>query len=377
MGTETLKYVISLSEVGKLLGNIKGQGFHVVGPVLADGAIIYDTIHSIEDLPSGYQDEQEGGHYRLKKSTGRRGERDALFRYTVGPSSWKRFLFPPEQKLWKAVREGKSFSIESPKEKPPRYAFFGVRPCEVSALKIQDKVFCNNDFQDKGYAEKRKKSLVIAVNCTRSVSTCFCRSMDTGPKANGGFDLALTEISDGKNHRFIVEVGSKKGSKLLKGIDHTLAERHDLSSAAARVNSAKRAMKRQMPKDAAKILSKNSEHPHWKDVAARCLNCANCTMVCPTCFCSTVEDTTSLSGDVAERWRRWDSCFTVDFSYIHGGPIRRDSAARYRQWLTHKLSSWHDQFGTSGCTGCGRCITWCPVGIDITEEIKALQKGGK
>jgi Fe-S oxidoreductase len=100
-------------------------------------------------------------------------------------------------------------------------------------------------------------------------------------------------------------------------------------------------------------------------------------MVCPTCFCTTVEDVSDVTGDHAERWRRWDSCFTLGFSYIHGGSIRNSGKARYRQWMTHKLASWIDQFGTSGCVGCGRCITWCPVGIDITEEARAIRDGGQ
>ena len=80
-----------------------------------------------------------------------------------------------------------------------------------------------------------------------------------------------------------------------------------------------------------------------------------------------------LYGARAERWRKWDSCFTLDFSYIHGGSVRTSAAARYRQWLSHKLATWIDQFGSSGCVGCGRCITWCPVGIDITEEVAAIR----
>ncbi|NJL29572.1 MAG: sulfite reductase subunit A, partial [Thermoanaerobaculia bacterium] len=131
---------------------------------------------------------------------------------------------------------------------------------------------------------------------------------------------------------------------------------------------------RSTPKACPQLLARNVEHRRWDDVAARCLACGNCTMVCPTCFCTSVEDTTDLAGNVAERYRQWDSCFTTDFSYLHGGSVRTSAASRYRQWLTHKLSSWHDQFGTSGCVGCGRCITWCPVGIDITEEAGAIRE---
>ena len=121
------------------------------------------------------------------------------------------------------------------------------------------------------------------------------------------------------------------------------------------------------------LLYDNPEHPQWDKVAGRCLSCANCTMACPTCFCSTVEDVSDLTGKHAERWRKWDSCFSLEFSYIHGGHVRQSTKGRYRQWMTHKLASWQDQFGTSGCVGCGRCITWCPVGIDITEEVKAIR----
>jgi Fe-S-cluster-containing hydrogenase component 2 len=122
------------------------------------------------------------------------------------------------------------------------------------------------------------------------------------------------------------------------------------------------------------LLYRNLEHPRWDEVAARCLSCANCTMVCPTCFCTTVEDTSDLAGRETTHQRRWDSCFTTDFSYISGGSIRQSGKARYRQWMTHKLASWIDQFGTSGCVGCGRCITWCPVSIDITEEASVIRE---
>jgi len=125
------------------------------------------------------------------------------------------------------------------------------------------------------------------------------------------------------------------------------------------------------------LLTENFNHPRWEDVAKRCLTCGNCTMVCPTCFCTTIEDTSDLTGAHAERWRKWDSCFTQALSYIHGGSVRQSVKSRYRQWMTHKLASWTDQFGGTGCVGCGRCITWCPAGIDITEEARAIRDGNR
>ena len=126
--------------------------------------------------------------------------------------------------------------------------------------------------------------------------------------------------------------------------------------------------------DIRELLYRNYEHPRWDEVAERCLACGNCTMVCPTCFCTTVEDVTDLAGEHVERHQRWDSCFTIDYSHIHGGAVRGSTRSRYRQWMTHKLATWIDQFGSSGCVGCGRCITWCPVGIDITEEARAIRE---
>ena len=121
------------------------------------------------------------------------------------------------------------------------------------------------------------------------------------------------------------------------------------------------------------LLHASAQSPVWDEVAARCLACTNCTLVCPTCFCTSIEDVSDLPGDLDERHRVWDSCFSMEYSRLHGGAVRTSTGARYRQWMTHKLASWIDQFGTSGCVGCGRCITWCPAGIDLTEEVAALR----
>jgi ferredoxin len=200
--------------------------------------------------------------------------------------------------------------------------------------------------------------------------------MDSGPAVRGGFDIALTELMGESGHRFLVEAGSAAGVALLAGLPLEPAEEADSAEAAAILARTAASMTRAMPADAPAVLRANPEHPRWEEVAGRCLTCGNCTMVCPTCFCTSVEDGSDLSGLEAYRERRWDSCFTMDYSYIHGGSVRASPKSRYRQWLTHKIDTWWDQFGTSGCVGCGRCITWCPVGIDITEEVAAIAGTG-
>ncbi|HEY0838068.1 MAG TPA: 4Fe-4S dicluster domain-containing protein [Azospirillum sp.] len=363
-----------------LIGALRNDGYEVIGPRPRDGTVAYEPLESTADLPVGKIDEQDGGHYRLVD-----GPADALFAYTVGPHTWKRYLYPPRQTLWSAKRDGNGFTVATPEGDPPRYAFFGVRPCELRAMEVQDRVFgvAPNtgatsqapQFTDQGYARRRAESFVVAVNCGRAGGTCFCVSMDGGPKAEGHYDLAITELFAQGRHDYLVEAGSERGAALMDRLPGRRAETRDLKAAEAAVHQARSQMGREMVPGVADLLAGNLEHPRWDQVAARCLSCANCTMVCPTCFCSTMEDVTDLSGEETRRERRWDSCFTIDFSYIHGGSIRRETRSRYRQWITHKLTTWHEQFGTSGCTGCGRCITWCPVGIDITEEARAIRDG--
>jgi ferredoxin len=172
----------------------------------------------------------------------------------------------------------------------------------------------------------------------------------------------------------LADAATPTGDEILAEISSQPATREQIAAATAAVETAASHMGRTMPTSGLKeLLYRNVENPRWDALAERCLSCANCTLVCPTCFCSTVEDCTDLAGQRAERIRKWDSCFTTDFSYIHGGSVRATPRSKFRQWMMHKLAYWNDQFGTSGCTGCGRCITWCPVGIDITEEVRAIR----
>ena len=362
--------VVDLAALGSLIPSLERRGFQVVGPTLRDGAIVYDSLSKLEDLPIGWTDEQEAGQYRLK-----RRDDGALFGYNVGPQSWKNFLHPSRFKLFDVNRENGDFRIVSNGEPSPRYAFLGLRACELAAIGIQDRVLIEDRFTDPIYQSRRQGLFVVAVNCTQSAATCFCASMDTGPRSRKGFDLALTEIIEPERHVFLVESGSAAGLEVLRELKHAEASKELCRKAEELAARAASAQTRRL--DTANIrdlLYENFYHPRWDDVARRCLSCANCTMVCPTCFCVSVEDSSDVTGDHAERWRRWDSCFSQTFSYIHGGSVRTSAKSRYRQWMTHKLASWMDQFGSSGCVGCGRCITWCPAGIDITEEARAIRE---
>ncbi|MFF7311690.1 4Fe-4S dicluster domain-containing protein [Streptomyces sp. NPDC008137] len=355
-----------LSALVRLLG---ARGRTVIGPTVRDGAVVLDEIASADDLPFGWGTEVEAGRYRLvPRADG------AVFAHTAGPQSWKTFLHPQREKLWSAERtpDGRlSITEENPEQ--PSYAFLGVRPCDLRAIAIQDRVLAGGRYRDRDYEERRTGAFLIAAECTEPGATCFCVSMGGGPAADAGFDLALTEVLDETGHRFLVRAGSEAGQEVLAHVSHQPADRATEHAARAAVDAARDRMGRAMPPvDLRTLMGGSLEADRWDDVAARCLTCGNCTMVCPTCFCTTTEEVTDLTGDHAERWLRWDSCFDMDFSYLHGGPVRSSARSRYRQWLTHKLSTWYEQFGSSGCVGCGRCATWCPVGIDITEEAAAL-----
>ncbi|HEX2940178.1 MAG TPA: 4Fe-4S dicluster domain-containing protein [Rhodopila sp.] len=365
------KRAIGLTELQALIELLAAREYRIIGPVLRDGAIVYDDVKRTADLPAGWTDRQEAGHYNVE-----RRDDAALFGYAVGPSSWKRFLHPPLEVLWRARRENGSLAVTPTQPPAQKLAFLGVRACELSAVAIQDRVFMDGPYLDTLYAHRRRDAFIVAVNCADPANTCFCTSMGTGPKAEAGFDLALTELVGTTWHGFVVEVGSGAGAEVLAQLSTRAASAEEVAAAeAVSVLAAQRITRRLDTQGLKEALQAAAVHPHWDDVAARCLGCANCTMVCPTCFCTSVADHSDLAGEEAERVRRWDSCFNTDFSFIHGGPVRAGRAARYRQWITHKLASWIDQFGTSGCVGCGRCIAWCPVGIDIIQEADAIRTG--
>jgi sulfhydrogenase subunit beta (sulfur reductase) len=366
--TVTDARVLSLDGLSALVAALRDAGYRVVGPTPRDGAIVLEEVFSADDLPWGVAEEQEAATYRLE-----RRDDDAVFGWAVGPHSWKQELLPSRVRLWRstAATDPPVIEEEPPPERP--LAILGARPCDLHAIAIQDRVLLEGPYVERDYAQRRHGAFVVVVNCGVPGGTCFCASLGTGPRAEGGFDLSLTEVLDGE-HRFVVEIGTETGRAIADAVPMRPATGDDVGAALVVTREASRRMGREL--DTARLpelLAASRDNPRFSEVAERCLTCGNCTAVCPTCFCTSVEDVTDLTDGSTERWRVSDTCFSVDYTYIHGGSVRRSPRSRYRQWLTHKFGTWVDQFGTSGCVGCGRCITWCPVGIDVTEELAAIR----
>ncbi|HYB90125.1 MAG TPA: 4Fe-4S dicluster domain-containing protein [Candidatus Binataceae bacterium] len=348
-----------------LIALLRGEGLKVLGPVANDGGVTFAEVRAVSDMAVGMRESQEPGRYRL--SAGVAGE---IFGVVNGAGSLKPFFFAPEEPLLEVQRERRGFQVRETIPQAPRLAFIGVRACDLAAIAIQDRIFLHDSFRDTHYEARRKDAFMVAVNCTRCAPTCFCVSMKTGPEATAGFDLSLTEMEDG----FVVRSNSPAGDAIVAKLRLSAAPDDQIAAAQARIGQRAASMQRRLDtSDMPGLLYEEAENPRWNDVAARCLSCTNCTMVCPTCFCNTVIDVQEIDGNMSRRVRKWDSCFSLEHAHIRGINFRPKIHDRYRQWLTHKLASWIDQFGTSGCVGCGRCITWCPVGIDLTEEVAAIR----
>lgn len=352
---------IDRAAFAQMLDVLSDRGYELIGPVERDGVIMLDHIKGAGDIAKGVRDEQGRGTYRLTEA-----EDDKIFGFTSGPDSAKRFLFPARETIRVVTKDDDKLEVEEVHDEH-RYAFIGLRACDLAGIGIQDQIFGAGKLS--GYSQRREAAVVVAVNCSKPVGNCFCSSMGAGPRCTAGFDIALTEIAGG----FVVEEGTETGGALIAAIPHRRVTDDEEAAADGVVQDTVSAMEKQVDAtDLRALLFRNREHPRWQEVADICLACGNCTAVCPTCFCHDITDGVDLLGKEATRVREWATCFSTEFSECAGKPVRSSGAARYRQWLTHKFSSWFDQFGTSGCVGCGRCITWCPVGIDVTEELQMI-----
>jgi ferredoxin len=356
------------ADLDRLIEAVRDAGYACLGPQVESGAIVYGPIERAAQLPRGRHDQQSGGEYRLTRSDSPRS-----FAWANGPQALKPICFRPRESLWRAGRnaEGRiEFTRVDPTAVPT--AVLGVRACDLAALALQDKHFLDGPYADPYYAAQREQLLLIAVHCTHPAATCFCASTGDGPHAESGFDIGAYETDEG----LLLHAGSERGRAIIDALELSEAPNATALAAQTQVQAAAEGQSRSMPGENLRdTLFARLEHPQWEDVGERCLACANCTSVCPTCFCHREAEDPALHGEESLHYREWGSCFSAKHSYIGGWVPRSDTRLRYRQWLTHKLGSWHDQYGRSGCVGCGRCITWCPVGIDITAEARAICEG--
>ncbi|QBS13112.1 sulfite reductase subunit A [Legionella geestiana] len=352
----------------ELIHALQQAGYSTQGPLVRDGAIVYDVLEHAEQLPWGIREHQTPGEYRLEVL-----EDKKAFAFANGPQALKPVLFKPRETVWRVERDrdGK-LQFRSQMASEPPIAFIGARACDIAAMVIQDKVFLAEGRTDIHYQHRRASLFVVGVNCGYASQNCFCVSAGSGPEITQPFDILMTEIDGG----FVVKSGSERGAQILSTLLLKPAGKRREHAAQIHVENAANMQTKRIPLDNKRalrdVLFANLNHERWDEVAERCLSCGNCTAVCPTCFCHSEVEKPALDGQSSEHSREWDSCFTDGHSELAGRPLRETTSERYRQWLTHKVGSWFDQFGTSGCVGCGRCVTWCPVGIDITEELAAI-----
>ncbi len=362
-------YRLDGQALGALVEALQKRGFRVYGPRIEDHALHWRPVESVADLPRGWTQEFAPGRVRLEEDGS-----SALFHHWTCAESPKAVLHLPAVRVLAAQRDNGAFRILDNPLPEEKIAFLGLRPCDLAALAILDRVLLGDRYADDIYRSRRENAFLVAVHCLASAPTCFCASMSSGPRARAGFDIALAEFLDEGSPEYFAEAGTAAGLDVLEECGAKPAPPEWNRAVEEACTRAAAAQTRRVDVHAAPALIEALyDHPHWDNVARRCLACGNCTSVCPTCFCVNYEDRTSVDGSRAERWRTWDSCFTQSFTYIHGGSIRTSVKSRYRQWLSHKLARWQAQFGTPGCVGCGRCIAWCPAGIDITEEFRQLQ----
>lgn len=315
--------------------------YKVIGPVKENSHYIFKEIYSSSDLQMDYP--------------------------TTMLSPGKMFIYKPREDILRFNIES-SIAIEEIKHEIEKQIIVGIHPCDMHAILYLDRVFLNG-FIDPHYKMRRENSILIAINCSQVLENCFCSSVGTGPylKVHSGYDMVLTDLGDD----YLVEIKSSRAFNI-KGKEAN-PEIFKLKSEKEKtlLNSFRKHID---VKGIDELFIKNLDHPVWSITAdERCLSCSNCVMVCPTCFCYDIIDEMDMNLKEIIRFRQLDACQDIKFAKVHGGNYRQRRSSRLRQFVMHNLN-YTSQYGLIKTVGCGRCITWCPTKIDLTEITKEIQR---
>lgn len=285
--------------------------------------------------------------------------------------SAKDFFFPQTENLADFKVEGKKIEVIDIREEAEDFVIFGVRACDARSFTILDKVFLS-DPVDSYYQNRREHGTIVTMACTKPAETCFCGTFGIDPTEPEG-DVSCW--SDGENVFF--KANTDKGQKFVDSVSGLLTE-----CDTAKLDETKAKTKEILAKLPLANLSTDAfggdtlmEHfksEKWAELSESCLGCGTCTFVCPTCQCYDIRDFNT--GDGIKRFRCWDSCMYSDFTKMAHGNIRNSQLERFRQRFMHKLVYFpSNNNGEFGCVGCGRCLSKCPVSMNIVKVMKALE----
>jgi len=343
-----------LEDLGKLIEVLKAYGYVTYGYKVSRGAVIFDELRNLEDMPLKYRDVQGPGSYRLIEGNG--------VRHSF--ASPKEVIHPARQELFNVDSNG---GVSYPPIESKKIALVGIKSCDLASIKVMDRILSNDD----SYNARRKEALTIVEECINPGDTCFCGSLGTGPYVSEDFDLAYARIDD---DHVLFKYGSRVGLNLVKRLGLKPASEELVNTYSSLMSEAKEKtspLKFGLSDIENSMLKSMSDVDLWKKLSEKCVGCANCNLVCPTCFCTEFLDDLKLDNS-ASRVRFWVGCLSYVYGLVAGTHFRPELYMRYRHFVLHKFLFYRKQIGLVGCVGCGRCITWCPVGIDLRKTVSEV-----
>lgn len=331
--------LISKQDLNKLVDDLVGKG-EVFAPVQKEDLCLFSKVTSSQQVVINSK--------KTKKPL-------------------KEIFFGQSEELISFKVAKKDVEILDSKENGKKRVVIGSRPCDAVSLPILDAVF-SWDYKDSFYLDKRKNTTIVSIACDEIEESCFCTSFgDISPSSREGSDLLLTAMGDD----YYVEVVSEKGSKIIEDNSGLFKDVEDVGAKDQKQEKVKEKVKRSLKIEGLKEkLDINFESPIWQEISQKCLGCAACTYLCPTCHCFDIQD--EMKKSVGKRVRNWDSCAFGHFTQMPGHQPRTKRFQRFRQRVMHKFKYYVDKFNKIACVGCGRCIENCPVNMDITKVVERI-----